>query len=182
MRLFSVFCMLAMICGCSTGPTFPEVTEFSVADESFAGKIKFKKLTTTEGFKVLLETSTGETDQMIFRYKPYRFDTADVDRDGNTEVIVGLIKATHFDPIEMKRLFILKIDDNNLRPLWLGSKVCQELIDFKVLSNGTIQTLERTSTGGYSIGKYYWQSFGLTLEKYIHHETNFNYATQLFKQ
>ena len=182
MRLFSVFCIVALIAGCSSQPEFPELNEFSIADKSFTGKINFKKLVSTTGFKVLLKTNTGETDQTIFRYKPYRFDTADVNRDGRTDIIVGLIKATQFDPVEKKRLFILQIDDNNLRPLWLGSKVCQELIDFKVLNNGVIQTLERTSTGSYSIGQYYWQSFGLTLEKYIHHEINFNYATQLFNQ
>lgn len=65
--------------------------------------------------------------------------------------------------------------------MWLGSKVCQELIDFKVLNNGAIQTLERTAAGGFAIGNYYWQSFGLTLDKYTHHEITLNHAAQIFR-
>lgn len=173
--------ILVVFASCNTTTYFPEHHEFPIRDQSFKGKVIFQALSSTTGFKILLKSQSGEiTDQTIFRYVPYRFDTADVNRDGNTEIIVGLIKATRFDPSERKRLFILRIDENQIRPLWLGSKVCQELIDFKSLSNGYLQTLERTKNGKFSIGKYYWQTFGLTLEKYTHNEITFTNANEIF--
>lgn len=179
--LLVALCQMIII-GCDSVTRFPEICEFRIANHSFIGKVRFQQLASTAGFKVLLETESGETNQTVFRYEPYRFDTADVDHDGRTEVIVGLIKPTRFDPTDKKRLFILRIDNNHLRPMWLGSKVCQELVDFKTMKDGTIRTLERTSVGTYAIGHYYWQSFGLTLEKYLHHETSFDNANAIFLQ
>lgn len=178
----AVVVFLLVLISCCSGSHFPELHEFPIHDQSFKGKVIFQELSSTIGFKVLLIDQRGEiTDQTIFRYLPYRFDTADVNQDGNTEIIVGLTKATRFDPVEKKRLFILRIDENKIRPLWLGSKVCQELVDFKSLDNGYLQTLERTTRGKFSIGKYYWQSFGLTLEKYTHNEITLAYANQIFR-
>ncbi|MCB0493091.1 MAG: hypothetical protein KDC93_11825 [Cyclobacteriaceae bacterium] len=178
----TVVLYLSILAACSSGSRFPELHEFPINDQSFKGKVIFQELSSTTGFKVLLLNQSGEiTDQTIFRYVPYRFDTADVNQDGKTEIIVGLTKATRFDPSEKKRLFILRIDDNQIRPMWLGSKVCQELIDFKSLDNGYLQTLERTTAGKFSIGKYYWQSFGLTLENYTHNEITLDYANQIFR-
>lgn len=77
MKHFTVFC-LAVLISCNTATRFPELHEFSIADGSFTGKIIFQKLAGTTGFKVLLENQSGEiTDQTVFRYTPYRFDTAD---------------------------------------------------------------------------------------------------------
>lgn len=182
MKPSSLLCLFVVILGCSSSPQFPALHEFTIQNSSFSGRVSFEELTTTTGFKVLLKSESGEVlDQTIFRYEPYRFDTLDVNRDGRTEIIVGVIKSTHFDPTDKKRLFILRIDDNHIRPLWMGSKVCQELIDFKALHNGMIQTLERTSAGGFSIGNYYWRSFGLTLDQYTHHEITLSHATQIFQ-
>src|ERR1043165_8955242 len=124
MKLFTAFCLAALL-SCNTATQFPELHEFSITNKVFKGKVIFQKLSTTTGFKVLLENETGEImDQTVFRYIPYRFDTADVNQDGRTEIIIGLTKSTRFDPTEKKRLFILRIDDNHVRPMWLGSKVC----------------------------------------------------------
>ena len=178
------FVLLAILVSCNQVDTtyFPGPHVYPIEDEFFSGKIQFQKLTSNEGFKVLLKDSADNTiDQTIFRYVPYKFDTVDVDRDGRTEILIGLIKSTEFDPQEKKRLFILRIDNGQLRPLWLGSKVCQELIDFRSLENGIVQTIERTSNNTYAIGDYYWESFGLTLRNYTHNEISFNEALQIFR-
>lgn len=181
MRLLIV-CLITLV-SCSREDAFPEQTEFSIADQSFTGDVVFQKLISTTGFKVVLRNEFGATiDQTVFRYIPYRFDTADVDHDNRTEIIVGLVKATRFDPAEKKRLFILRIDENHLRPMWLGSKVCQDLVDFKVLPNGIIRTLEQTKAGSFSVGSYYWESFGLTLEKYTHEQIPKEHAIQIFNE
>lgn len=175
--------LFAILVSCNEATTYlPDPYVLPIKDKFFSGKVQFQKLASTNGFKVILKDNADQTiDQTIFRYTPYQFDTADVDRDGATEVLIGLIKATEFDPTERKRLFILRIDNGHLRPLWLGSKVCQELVDFKSRDDGFIQTIERTSNGTYAIGDYYWESFGLTLRDYTKTEITFNDALQLFK-
>jgi hypothetical protein len=128
----------------------------------------------------LLNDNGEEVDHTIFSHQPYQLDTADVNRDGRTDIIVGIIKSTHFDPGEKKRLFILQIDEGQLRPLWLGSKVCQQLVDFRAMSNGIVKTLERTKEGNYAIGLYEWQGFGLTLLEYSSNEKSYTEALEIF--
>jgi len=179
----SYFFLLAFLIACTKDtPDFLDPYFYPIEDKFFSGKVEFQKLTSTEGFKVLLKDSAGLTlDQTIFKYVPYKFDTADVNHDGSTEILIGLIKSTEFDPEEKKRLFILRIDNGQLRPLWLGSKVCQELIDFKSLDKGIVQTIERTRTNTYAIGDYYWESFGLTLRNYTHTDISHHEALQIFR-
>ncbi len=156
-------------------------TELVIHDSHFQGKVTFQKLTSRNGFKLILKNNSDETlDQTIFQYVAYQLDTGDIDRDGRTEVLVGLIKATTFDSTERKRLFILRIDDGQLRPLWLGSRVCQELVNFKVIKNGIVQTFEKDKNGSYTLGLYTWQGFGLALKKYTHHELSFTEAQKIF--
>lgn len=175
--------LFIILVACNEADTYlHDSAELAIKDKFFSGKVQFQKLTSSLGFKVILKDSTEEViDQTIFRYAPYQFDTADVDRDGTTDIIIGLIKATEFDPIEKKRLFILRIDNGHLRPLWLGSKVCQELVYFKSNNDGIIQTIEKNANNRYSIGHYYWESFGLTLRNYSHTEITFDDALQRFK-
>jgi len=177
-----VLFLALLIVSCENETNFPEVNEFTLEDEGFSGSVSFHPLQGTKGFKILLIDSTGKIlDHKVFPYRPYQFDTTDVNHDGGTDIIIGLTKSTRFDPVERKRLFVLRIDDGHLRPLWLGSKVCQDLIDFKALPNGHIQTLEQTANG-FVIGDYYWQGFGLTLEQYRHHEISLAYAMQIFEK
>lgn len=159
-----------------------EYSELIINDLDFQGKVIYQKLTKSEGFRLtLIDKDNLRLDQTIFHYRAYHLDTADVNHDGRTEILVGLIKSTEFDPIEKKRLFILRIDETQLRPLWLGSKVCQELLDFKTTKNGIIQTLEKTKKGNYAIGQYRWQSFGLVLINYLYHEIPLDEASNYFK-
>jgi hypothetical protein len=156
-----------------------EKSEFKIEDRFFSGKAMLTSA--TKGFKVLLLNARGEQlDQIIFNYRLYQLDTADVNHDGKTEILIGLIKSTEFDPGEKKRLFILRIDEGQLRPLWLGSKVCQQLVDFKTLTNGIVQTLEKTARGNYAIGTYEWEGFGLTLINYTHDEKTYDEVIKIF--
>lgn len=186
LRLYKVkylvgLCFLLTACR-EQEETFPNNRELTIHDNFFTGKVVFQKLSSTEGFKLLLKNSLNEVqDQAIFKYTPYQLDTGDINHDGSLEILVGLIKTTTFDPVEKKRLFILRIDDEQLRPMWLGSKVCQELINFRTRGHGVIQTIEKSKTNTYSIGHYEWQSFGLTLLHYTHEKISFDEALQIFQ-
>ena len=100
-------------------------------------------------------------------YPVYNINFGDVNNDGRPEIVVGTIKSTRFDPKVDKRLFIFKItDDYYIRPLWLGSRVSQPLINFRV-NEGKIQTIEQESDGSYLVGEYKWKSFGLQFVRYL---------------
>lgn len=166
-------------CAVSDQPPLSEWREFEIRNHYFSGRVSLSP--TTKGFRILLSDAKGQhLDQTMFSYRPYRLDTADVNHDGRTEILIGLIKPTEFDPQEKKRLFILRIDEGQLRPMWLGSKVCQQLVDFKALTNGSIRTLEQTKDGNYAIGTYQWQGFGLTLVDYTHNNKSYDEAIDLF--
>jgi tRNA-binding EMAP/Myf-like protein len=176
------FLVLLIIASCSGDTELPATrSEIIIRDKSFQGKVTLSKLKTRDGVRIVLTDEAGKrSDDLIFRYPYYQFDTADIDRDGKTEILVGLIKPTEFDPQERKRLFILRIDTGQLRPLWLGSRVCQELVDFKAIEDGRVRTLERTQNGNYAVGIYQWQDFGLILLEYAQNEKPYDDAIAFF--
>ncbi len=115
-------------------------------------------------------------------YPVYHFECADIDADGNDDIIVGVIKPTRFDSISRKRIFIFKLIDGYIRPLWLGSRVGQPLEDFKVVrgdSLNLIRTIEMEQNGNYLVADYKWQSFGLTFVKYVSRNINLKEARNL---
>lgn len=105
------------------------------------------------------------------KYPVYRFDCGDVDGDGITEIAVGTIKPTRFDPKADKRLFLFHItDDLYIRPLWLGSRVSQPLEDFGLKGDpASIRTIEREQDGTYLVAEYKYRSgkFGIDFERYV---------------
>ncbi len=174
--------LLLILTACNTGwkQDFAG-RNFTITRKAFTGSVLFDPRNEKPGFRISLVNDKKETvDRLIFDYPLYQVDSADVDRDGKTDILVGLIKTTQFDPTEKKRLFILRIDDGQLRPLWLGSRVCQELVTFKTLSGGIVQTLEKTGENSYAIGLYKWRGFGLKLIEYSHNNVSIEYAKQLF--
>lgn len=174
---------LAACCAHSTADSTPDKYEVTISNRIFQGKAIVNKLSASNGFKISLLNNRGEiTDQTLLRYPVYQLDTADVNRDGETDILVGVIKATEFDPVIKKRLFILRIDQGHLRPLWLGSRVCQELVNFKTSDRGLVRTFERTKDGNYAVGLYRWQGFGLTLIRYIQNEIPHNDAFEIFNR
>ena len=101
------------------------------------------------------------------RYPVYNINFGDVNNDGRPEIVVGTIKSTRFDPKVGKRLFIFKVtDDFYIRPLWLGSRVSQPLVHFRVKEE-RIQTIEQESDGSYLVGEYKWRGFGLQFGRYL---------------
>lgn len=141
-----------------------------IKDSFFDGSAELKKLSTMRGYKLRInDKRTGTADNLYLPYPVYRFDAGDINNDGRTDILLGVIKSTHFDPQVKKRLFIFRIDSSRLAPLWLGSRVCLNLIDFKPVAgrNGhRILTVEKDLNHLYCNGLYQWDNFGLKLIGY----------------
>lgn len=167
-------------CG-NTPSEFPfERNSFNIHNKDFVGQVRIAP--SSKGFILSIQDTAGvESDRTIFPFQPYQLDTADVNRDGRTDILVGLIKDTRFDPGEKRRLFILQIDEGNLRPLWLGSRTCQQLINFRSVTKGIVATLEKTKAGNFAVGTYRWEGFGLALVKYIVDEKSYDEAVVHFR-
>lgn len=116
-------------------------------------------------------------------YPVYRFDYGNIRGDGQTDIAVGVIKPTRFDLKADKRLFLFRItDDYYIRPLWLGSRVAQPLVDFRLTDKeekGYIRTVEKEKSGNYLVATYRWKGFGLEFIAYVEREITLSEARKL---
>ncbi len=139
----------------------------AINDSYFKGIATISKLQNLIGCRLsLIQSNNIVADELYVPYPIYRFAQEDVDNDGKTDVLLGVIKSTHFDRNSTRRLFILRIDSGNIRPLWLGSKVCYGLIDFKPIrynDRNAVYTFEKRVNQKYFNGIYRWRDFGLEL-------------------
>jgi hypothetical protein len=126
-------------------------------------------------------------DSIILNYEIYRIAAGDIDHNSKIDMCVGVIKPTHFDPMVRKRLFIYEIDRGHIRPLWLGSKLVFELMDFKVIDRDgkdIIRSIEECShsseVGRYYIGEYRWECFGLKLIRFAAERLEYENALAQF--
>ena len=85
------------------------------------------------------------TNRWALRYPVYRLETGDVDGDGRTEALVGVIKSTRYYKQKGRRLFVFKNYKNRVRAMWMGSKLGGILQDFRFV-NGVVRSLETTSS------------------------------------
>lgn len=116
-------------------------------------------------------------------YEVYHASCGDIDGDGNKDVVLGVVKPTRYDTTVARRLFILKVVDGHLRPLWLGSGVAHRLQDVRLQQQNNrtlVRTLERANDGTWLIGLYYWYGFGLVLQDYTYRQRNEDEARNVF--
>ena len=111
----------------------------------------------------------------------YQFQTGDVNGDGRTDAMVGVVKKTRFHREIGRRLFIFKEVNGKARPLWLGSKLGGALQDFRYV-DGRIRALETTKDGLYVVTEYKWSGFGMAFDHYLVKGTNQKTAIKYFNQ
>lgn len=112
-------------------------------------------------------------------YPVYQFQTGDVDGDGRTDAMVGVVKATRFYREKGRRLFIFKQVEGKVRPLWLGSKLGGILRDFR-FTDGRLRSLEMTTDGRYVVAEYRWSGFGMAFDRFLVKGTDKKTAIKTF--
>ena len=120
----------------------------------------------TDSLYVLTLTTDSTHYEWKLPYPVYRMETGDVDGNGTTEALVGVIKSTRFYPEVGRRLFVFKNYEGLVRPMWLGSKLAGKLCDFR-FCNGLVRGLESNAKGEYSVAEYRWSGFGFAFERYL---------------
>ena len=120
----------------------------------------------TDSLYILTLTTDSTCNHWRLPYPVYRMDTGDVDGNGTTEALVGVIKPTRFYPEMGRRLFIFKNYEGLIRPMWLGSRLGGTLQDF-LFRNGCVRSLETNAKGEYTVAEYRWSGFGLAFERYL---------------
>ncbi len=140
-----------------------------IRDAYFKGKVIVEKIEKLDKYRItIIDSVTGGSDHIYTPYDVFEMETGDVNHDGRTDICIGIIKPTPFDPVLKKRLFIFQIDRDYIRPLWLSSRLVRPLEEFAVLSNDDgcrIRTIERENTDMFCINEYKWESFGMTFIK-----------------
>jgi hypothetical protein len=140
-----------------------------IRDAYFTGKVIVEKIGKLDKYRItIFDSLTGGSDRIYTPYDVFEMKTGDVNHDGRTDICIGIIKPTPFDPVLKKRLFIFQIDRDYIRPLWLSSRLVRPLEEFAVVSNEDgckIRTIERENTDMFCINEYKWESFGLTFIK-----------------
>ena len=120
----------------------------------------------TDSLYVLTLTTDSTHYEWKLPYPVYRMETGDVDGNGTTEALVGVIKSTRFYPEVGRRLFVFKNYEGLVRPMWLGSKLGGTLQDFRFY-NGLVRSLESNAKGEYTVAEYRWSGFGFAFERYL---------------
>ena len=130
---------------------------------------------------VLELSSKRQVSKWPLPYPVYQFQTGDVDGDGKTDAMVGVIKSTRYFPEKGRRLFIFKNFEGHVRALWLGSRLGGILQDFRFV-DGLIRSLETTADNRYVVAEYQWEHFGMGFRRFLAKNVSREEALQVFNQ
>ena len=112
----------------------------------------------TDSLYLLTLTTDSTSHQWRLPYPVYRMETGDVDGNGTTEALVGVIKPTRFHPEMGRRLFIFK--------------------NYEGLS---VRSLETNAQGQYTVAEYSWSGFGVAFERYLVKNVDETTAREIFE-
>lgn len=131
-----------------------------------------EEISIDSGSKMTLEVRRGGEllwNAVPAAWEPWKLQIADVDGDGQSEIVVGVYKSTKFFPKPHNCLFIYSWANGKGAPKWLGSSLSRPFndfifADFDGRSGDELAALETTRTGSKSLSFYRWNGFGFTRE------------------
>jgi hypothetical protein len=187
-----------------------ECSEFSEDSECFESSESSEPSALSPFSLTRTHDSLYHLNEFRLPYPVYRFCTGDVNGDGSTDALVGVIKRTRFHRDMGRRIFIFKQVEGKVRPLWMGSKLGGILQDFRVIEDQpqkshktyksyethksheshkphkpynspcTIRALETTADGRYVVSEYHWEGFGLAFDRFLIKNTDQETAYKYF--
>lgn len=173
---------LIIVIGISLGIYYNKPpNHFIISDGKIDIKIDLEKNTDTS-FTIVSSEKEHLISKWKLDYPVFHFECAEINNDGTEDILVGVIKTTRFDPIKRKRIFIFKLMDGYIRPLWLGSRVSTPLEDFKVVQDNSvnyIRTIQLEKNGNFLVADYEWKAFGINFVRYIKRNISLNEAQQI---
>lgn len=153
----------------------------SATAEEKADSAVFSLRQVNDTLHVLELSSKQQVSKWPLPYPVYQFQTGDVDGDGKTDAMVGVIKSTRYFPEKGRRLFIFKNFEGHVRALWLGSRLGGILQDFRFV-DGLIRSLETTTDNRYVVAEYQWEHFGMDFRRFLAKNVSREEALQVFNQ
>lgn len=153
----------------------------SATAEEKADSAVFSLRQVNDTLHVLELSSKQHVSKWPLPYPVYQFQTGDVDGDGKTDAMVGVIKSTRYFPEKGRRLFIFKNFEGHVRALWLGSRLGGILQDFRFV-DGLIRSLETTADNRYVVTEYQWEHFGMGFRRFLAKNVSREEALQVFNQ
>ncbi len=190
-RLFNIDPIVAMlvvvamsICSCTKTEVLNKT--MTISDSTFKGTVTIERVEKLKKYKLSIFNSiTGETDRIFTPYDVFQMELGDVNRDGKTDICLGIVKPTPFDSVMKKRLFIFEIDRDYIRPLWLSSRLVHPLEKFSVYKtdNGEyhIKTIEIKNKDLYCIHEYRWGSFGMVFTRKLRDSLSYRESLNLLE-
>lgn len=99
------------------------------------------------------------------RWHPWKIASADIDSDGNPDLLVGVYKPSKKKPFPHHSIFVYNLRKRSVTKKWLGSSLGLEFDDFIIApaSGNELPKLilnEMQLDGKRSVGKYEWMGFG----------------------
>lgn len=100
--------------------------------------------------------------------KPWKIGIADIDGNGEEEILIAVKKTAYFDQVEKNRMFIFNYTDGILAKKWTGSQIAGSWRDFYTAdlvsaSGCELIFIEQTEDGLEKIKVYHWFDFGFFL-------------------
>ena len=175
------FMFLIFLNSCSKPEAFEK--EVRITDPFFDGFVTLEKMESIQKYKLSISDPARKSiDHIYTPYAVFQMETGDVNRDGKTDICLGIIKPTPFDSVLKKRLFIFQIDRGYIRPLWLSSRLVNPLEEFSIetdsMQQTIIRTIERTGPEVFCTRSYKWGSFGMIYLSTEHDSINYENAKQ----
>ena len=111
------------------------------------------------GGEIVVLQPDGASLRVIWRQprlNPWKLQIADVDGDGQREIVAGVWKKSPMDQVMARRVFVYSWNGARMLPKWLGSRLSRRFDDFVMCDvNGDnwdeLIALERTSDSTHRI-------------------------------
>lgn len=165
--------------------SMPFVLSAAAEEKTDSAAFSLRQVNDTLYVLELRSRQAQQDEEMVSQWKlpypVYQFQTGDVDGDGKTDAMVGVIKSTRYFPEKGRRLFIFKNYEGYVRALWLGSRLGGILQDFR-FTDGLIRSLETTTDDKYVVAEYRWEHFGMRFQRFLVTNVSREEALQVFNQ